>query len=307
METTLLGLFQDRHAVEDVIEILQAKNFKPENFSIVMKDSKEAKSISRKTGVDVAGGATTGAATGAVIGGIAGLVAATMIPGLGAFLIGGPIASALGLTGAAAATISGATTGAVAGGLLGALMGMGLSREDAKRYESHVNAGAILLAVPIRDTEEEYVRDLFERHNATEIKSIAPQHERFEQRMTSQHFADREPETRDNSGISLEQPHVAAFGMKGGQTRQSDETTETTGTETQESGRKGGMSFGTQNRKILAQDYIINVDYPCTKVDLVRAAATGGADDTILRTFVALPEREFATPEEVRDAIGHIE
>jgi hypothetical protein len=173
MMKTVLGIFQERADVETAIDKFKSEGFKPEDFSLVMKDTREAQEIGDDTGANVAGGAVSGATSGAVIGGIAGLVAGIAIPGLGAFLIGGPIAAALGLTGAAASTVSGAATGAVAGGLLGALMGMGLEREDAEYYEGRVKEGAILLAVPTRENQLDLVMAIFDDSNASDVKTIS--------------------------------------------------------------------------------------------------------------------------------------
>jgi hypothetical protein len=173
MTKTILGIFQDRTDVERAIDKFESEGFKPADFSIVMKDKHEAEDLGNDTGANVAGGAVSGAASGAVLGGLAGLIAGIAIPGVGAFLIGGPIAAALGLTGAAASTVSGAATGAVVGGIAGALMGMGLSREDAEYYEGKVKEGAILLAVPTRENQQELVMSIFDDCNASDVKTIS--------------------------------------------------------------------------------------------------------------------------------------
>ena len=201
MTATILGIFTERSHVEDAIDRLKTDGYKPEDISIVMKDTREVSDIGEDTGADVAGGAVSGATTGAVIGGLAGLLAGTIIPGLGAFLIGGPIAAALGLGGAAATTVSGAATGAVAGGLLGALMGLGLSRDEAEVYESRLKEGAILLAVPVRAGEETQVTRIFEEYNASDIKVVAPAEEKYS-----------EPDVSFGESSS----QYAAFGAKGG-------------------------------------------------------------------------------------------
>ena len=159
---TIIGIFSDRIDVEDAIEELRDSGFDAKDVSIVMQDKKESAAIANDTGANVAGGAVSGATTGAVLGGLAGLVSAIALPGLGAFFIGGPIAAALGLTGAAAATVSGVTTGAVAGGLVGALIGMGLPQDEAEYYEGRVREGAILVAIPATSTaqQDEIVRIL---------------------------------------------------------------------------------------------------------------------------------------------------
>jgi hypothetical protein len=174
MTKTVLGVFHDRNGAEDAIDELRDRDYNPKDISIVMRNREEAKEVADNTGAGVASGAATGATTGAVVGGLAGLLAAVALPGLGAFLIGGPIAAALGLTGAAASTVSGAATGAVAGGLLGALTGLGLSEDDARVYQDYVNEGGILIAVPARRGEETEVRDVLDEFGADQIRTISP-------------------------------------------------------------------------------------------------------------------------------------
>jgi hypothetical protein len=114
-----------------------------------------------------------GAVTGGIIGGLAGLLTgAGVFPALAGFLIGGPIAVALGLTGMAAATATGAITGAVAGGLIGALMGLGFSREEAEYYHSTIESGGLLLVVPVNETNEAEASGILSANNAQQIKRI---------------------------------------------------------------------------------------------------------------------------------------
>lgn len=215
MTRTILGIFESRENIENAISSLREKGFDPKDLSIVMRDQQEAEKIGEDTGVDVAGGAVSGATTGAVLGGLAGLLAASVIPGLGAFFIGGPIASALGLTGAAAATVSGATTGAVAGGLLGALMGFGLSEDEARHYESRVKEGAILLAVPVEETEEPYVQKVFEEFGASDVKTITSTETMHQNTRTKQYADMAEPEAIEEQQFTQRQS-MSAMGAKGG-------------------------------------------------------------------------------------------
>lgn len=171
--STVLGIFNDQQNAEDVINELETRGYNPKEMSIVMRNSADAKNMAENTGADVAEGAVSGATTGAIVGGLAGLLGAFVLPGLGAFLIGGPIAAALGLTGAAASTISGVATGAVAGGLLGALMGFGLPKEEAEVYERHINEGGILVAVPASSKQSREVKGLFEEYDAQQVRVLA--------------------------------------------------------------------------------------------------------------------------------------
>jgi uncharacterized membrane protein len=172
MAKTILGIFNESDNAEYAINELKDEGYNPKDMSIVMKDRREGERLADDTGADVAGGAVSGAASGAVLGGLAGLLASFVIPGLGAFFIGGPIAAALGLTGAAASAASGAATGALAGGLLGALTGLGLTEDEARTYEESINEGGILVAVPARNNEESVVESILSEYGASNIKTI---------------------------------------------------------------------------------------------------------------------------------------
>jgi uncharacterized membrane protein len=284
MTKTMIGVFTDRSEVEKAIDALKEKQFNVKDFSIVMRDTNEAKDLSDDTGVDVAGGAVGGATTGALLGGLAGLLAAFVLPGLGAFFIGGPIASALGLTGAAASTVSGAATGALAGGLLGALMGLGLTKDEAEHYESRVKEGAILLIVPTMDRDETIVRDIFARYNASDVKSVSQNEETMRERTTQRTFADRDIDT-DESETYTQQPRVQSFAH---------------------AGMKGGKSQKLAN-PIQIQSHLKGINYPSTKGDLIKTAESEGADESILSTLEMLPERNYDSANDVSKAVGEIE
>ncbi len=176
MTQTILGVFQKRENAESAIKQLKDFHYDAKDISIIMRDSVVANAVASDTGASVASGAVTGAATGGVLGGLAGLlvgIGAITIPGLGALFIAGPIAAAIGLTGAAATTVSGAMTGALAGGLLGGLVSLGIPEEEAKVYEQRIREGAILLAVPVLSDQENHVREVLEANGADQIRSIA--------------------------------------------------------------------------------------------------------------------------------------
>lgn len=171
MKNTVIGVFTNQDSAEIAINELKTNGFSPDEISILMKNKNSGSEVEENTGTKVVGGAVSGATTGAVIGGLAGLLASIAIPGIGAFFIGGPIAAALGLTGAAASVASGATTGAVAGGLLGALTGLGLSEDEARIYEDRITRGDILVAVPLRDEDQLDVEEIFRANGAEEIRT----------------------------------------------------------------------------------------------------------------------------------------
>lgn len=213
MTKTVLGIFTERDDAGEAINKLKAEGYNPKDISIVMKDQKEGERLADDTGSDVVGGTMSGATTGAVVGGIAGLLSSFVLPGLGAFFIGGPIATALGLTGAAASTVSGATTGAIAGGLLGALTSFGLSEDEARGYEERIKEGAILVAIPAKEGDERIVEQILREADADQIKSVAQQErdDRFEHRLTAAQNADRTQRSTHPTATPM-----YAVGAKGG-------------------------------------------------------------------------------------------
>jgi uncharacterized membrane protein len=175
MAKTVVGLFSDKTDADNAVNALRDAGFVSNDISIVVKDTAVSEDLQKSKGEQLAEGAVGGAATGGVIGGIIGLIAgvtAVALPGLGALLIAGPLAAALGLTGAAATTVSGAITGAVAGGLVGALVSLGMPQEQAERFEERIARGDILLAVDTTTEGEDKAREVFTKHNAEEVSTL---------------------------------------------------------------------------------------------------------------------------------------
>jgi hypothetical protein len=102
-------------------------------------------------------------ALGGVLGWLAG-IGTLAIPGLGPFIAAGPIMAAL----------SGAAVVGALGGLAGALIGMGLPEFEAKRYETKVQGGNILVSVH-SDTSDETKRakEIFEQCDAEDIATAS--------------------------------------------------------------------------------------------------------------------------------------
>lgn len=169
-----LAAFADEETAEAALGELERAGYDPKEISIMMKDT----GYVRKGGLasrSVGEGAVSGVATGGVLGGLAGLligIGAIAIPGIGGMLIAGPIAVALGLTGAAATTVSGAVTGALAGGVVGGLVGLGVPNDAAVRYEERLKEGGVLLAVPSRDVDADHAVEILKAHGADQVEAI---------------------------------------------------------------------------------------------------------------------------------------
>lgn len=208
MSNVVIGVFSDKEMAEEAISELEAGGYNPKEMSLMMRDTENEAAV-RSGAENVLSGTLGGAATGAVLGGVAGLAASFLIPGLGSFFIGGPLAQALGLTGAAATTVSGAATGALAGGIIGALTSaFGLSQEDAQIYERRINEGGMLLAVPAREGEEQEVMNILYDYGADNVRAVEavvrmPQRaERIEERFAPAYFSEVGREKRGRQKVS---------------------------------------------------------------------------------------------------------
>jgi len=170
MHNVTIGVFKDRASAERAIGGLEEIGVNLTDVSYVFADSRGNPTVTDTEGhaSSTAKGAASGAGTGAVIGALAGLVVANgILPGLGTLFVAGPLAAALGFTGAAATTAAGALTGAAAGGLIGALSGLGVSASDAKIYEERVKKGGILVTAI---SSNPVVKNVFDENGAEEIR-----------------------------------------------------------------------------------------------------------------------------------------
>ncbi len=169
--TTTMGIFPNKKTAELVIEDLKDIGVSANDISCVYTNN-DGDIKDSQTDEKVGHGAAAGATTGAVLGTIAGLVVANgLLPGLGTLFVAGPLAAALGLTGATATTVAAAATGAAAGGLIGGLSKLGVSEIDARLYEQHIQKGEVLVICKT-DNDELDVQDVFDQHHAMEVRQV---------------------------------------------------------------------------------------------------------------------------------------
>lgn len=136
----VFGIYDSRSAVEAGVDRLKADGFMSSDISVLLPDSPGSEKFAHDNSTKAPEGATTGAGTGLVLGGALGWlvgIGSLAIPGVGPFIAAGPII----------ALLAGAGAGAAIGGIAGALVGMGIPEYEAKRYESYVKDGGILLSV----------------------------------------------------------------------------------------------------------------------------------------------------------------
>ena len=149
--TRVAAVYPDHASAEEAVRRLVKDGFPMQNVSIVGRDFRV---VEEPIGFITTGDfAKFGAVTGAWVGGLFGLLigaAFLVLPGVGPVIIAGPFSAAV-LGG-----IEGALAGAALGALSGALVGWGVPKDQALKYEAQVKAGKFLVLV--RGTPEEIER-----------------------------------------------------------------------------------------------------------------------------------------------------
>lgn len=157
------GMYPSRIATEAAVDELKLAGFNNTNVSVLFSSPNGTKEFAHENSTKAPEGAATGTLTGATVGGVLGWLAgigSLAIPGVGPFIAAGPIMGAL----------AGVGVGAALGGLTGALIGLGIPEYEAKRYESRINQGGILLSVHADDsTWADKARAILERTGAEDI------------------------------------------------------------------------------------------------------------------------------------------
>ena len=163
MKRSVFAILNNRQQAEDVVDSLKRAGFSNNDISVLLPDTSGTRDFAHENATKAPEGATTGGATGFVIGGVLGWLAgigSLAIPGLGPFIAAGPIMAAL----------SGAAVGTAVGGIAGALIGMGIPEYEARRYESKVKEGNVLISVHTEDSEHaDRAKDILKAANAEDV------------------------------------------------------------------------------------------------------------------------------------------
>src|SRR4051812_45611109 len=155
--SSVVAVYPDHASAERAVRRLHQEGFSMSDLSIVGRDFQVSES---PVGFVTAGDfASAGAGTGAWVGGLFGLLmgaAFLILPGVGPVIIAGPLSAAL-LGG-----LEGALAGAALGALGGALVGWGIPKEQALKYELNVKAGKFLVIARGKPEEITKARSLLE-------------------------------------------------------------------------------------------------------------------------------------------------
>jgi len=139
-KVAVFAIYDTREAAEWAVSSLKAEGFRNADISVLYSAPDAAKEMAHINATKAPEGVTTGAVSGAAVGGALGWLAgigSLVIPGVGPFIAAGPIMAAL----------AGGTIGGTIGGLTGGLIGYGIPEYEARRYESRLNNGGVLLSV----------------------------------------------------------------------------------------------------------------------------------------------------------------
>lgn len=159
----VFAMFRDRFALERAVEALKVHGFRNSDISVLMQPVGEEQDFAHERTTKAPEGAATGVTGGLLAGGALGWLAgmgALAIPGIGPFVAAGPIMAA----------IAGAGLGGTVGGIAGGLIGLGIPEYEAKRYESFVKDGGLLISIHV-DTSDwaDKAKDIAESCGAYDI------------------------------------------------------------------------------------------------------------------------------------------
>ncbi len=167
--STTVGIFSRHADAETALAELRAFGAKEEDISYVYVNT-AGELVDDQVDEKIGHGTTAGVTTGAVVGAVLGFAVANgVLPGIGSLFVAGPLATALGFGGAAATAVGGALTGAAAGGLIGALAGLGVSDDDAIRFQEYIRSGDVMVVVRSESTSFN-AKEVFARARAREVQ-----------------------------------------------------------------------------------------------------------------------------------------
>lgn len=163
MKKLILGIFSKHEDADEALFHLKEAGFDSDEMSIIAREDTVKKYRSKDSGGD-------SIVTGGILGGLAGILLTAVpivLPGIG-ILVAGPLT-----------ILTGLAVGAVTGGVIGTLVSIGVSENQAKSYEKHLQKGGVLLTVPVSDKSLEKAQKILENHNAQEL-TIIPYTEKAE-------------------------------------------------------------------------------------------------------------------------------
>jgi len=161
----IVGTFPSHVEAESAVLALEKAGCDMHTVSMIGKDYQTSEHVrgfltwKDTTKTDAVGGSYWGSFFGGLFGTLMG-AGLLFIPGTGAVLVAGPIAGVM--AGWLEGTVVGGSGAAVAGGLAGALVGLGIGKDSARKYESDLEAGKFVVLVTGTDEDVTQVQDLLQ-------------------------------------------------------------------------------------------------------------------------------------------------
>ncbi len=166
---SIVAVYTDHPAAEHAVKRLHESGFAMSELSIVGRDFQVTE---EPVGFVSAGDyARAGAKTGASFGGMFGLLvgaAFLVLPGVGPIVVAGPLAAAL------LAGIEGALAGTALGSLAGALVGWGVPKDRALKYETQVKGGKFLVVARGNEEIVAHARSLLAPATPEHLEAYGP-------------------------------------------------------------------------------------------------------------------------------------
>ncbi|CAN1210355.1 general stress protein [Tumidithrix helvetica PCC 7403] len=169
------NLFPTHVEAEAAVLELQKAGFDMTKISIIGQDYQTTEHVrgfltwkdTAKTGAEGAG------YWGSFFGGLFGILSgagALFIPGVGPVVIAGPVVGVL--AGWLEGMIIGGVGAAVGGGLVGALVGLGIPKEKALKYEIGIKAGNFMVIVSGTDDEVAQAKKILQHAERTASEAV---------------------------------------------------------------------------------------------------------------------------------------
>jgi hypothetical protein len=165
----VIGAIKPRERVDNIVKQLQAAGIPEKDISLIAPDDREGRDPDDekpRENADRVHDLTVGAAAGGIalgaLGCLVGLVSLA-IPGLGLFIVAGPLAAVLG------DVAVGGALGAVAGGLIG----LRVPEHKAKAYEESLRSGSTIISIHGKTADElRKARNILTNAEAAEILEV---------------------------------------------------------------------------------------------------------------------------------------
>jgi hypothetical protein len=170
VSSSVVAVYPDHPAAERAVRLLHSEGFALSDLSIVGRDFQTSE---EPVGfVSFRDYRSAGAKTGAWVGGLFGLVlgaAFLVLPGVGPIVVAGPLSAAV------VAAMEGAVTGTALGSLAGALVGWGVPKDRALKYETQIKGGKFLVIVRGTPKVVSRARDMLASQTVEHVEVYKPQ------------------------------------------------------------------------------------------------------------------------------------